>query len=591
MTKNFRYTFILIIPLITLIASFLSRAASGPFWQFGDPCFNYFFNAILIIKGHPPTDITHPGTPLQILVAIAIWIFNLGRPAAEAVTHALINPEFYLQTVYVFLVFSSFLTSVFLAVYVYRKTNDKLAALLTQLAQLSFLIMPSFDNGSFPVLPVVANVSAEPVFIIIMNLFNLFLLKLYFSENKSQELRHTLLLGLVCGLGLATKINFFIILLSALMLIPLRKKLLFIVVCLMSFVFCTWPIIGKYPQLFHWITDMLGHSSRYGMGPEGFIDWKSFLFYLNLMIRCDWFFILSALGLWIWSSIYVLKDHQNREVRFIWILSCCCLLHILATAKHFSFHYLLPGFSLFNLILLLFYLKQKIKYKILKPLTSVFILIFISACILYAIPYYKKLLVLTQDIRHFNDRLQAKYPPCAIIPSTTGDIDLFLNNQEVLQRANGTNFRLLSEDLYRLYPQSYYFFSEEVTAPDTNVESYGIWNFKQRVFADDIIATCPCSIFIKYASDFSSYPYQVRLLDQSKYLNAFLLINSTEKEATDLFSKALDSLKNGDYQQALVLGLRSRQLNYEPKGQLEYVLTIIYHDLLNSHFSPLNQRQ
>ena len=133
-----RSSFIFILPLITLFLSFLSRWASGPFWQFGDPCFNYYFNALLIIKGHVPVDITHPGTPLQVLIAATIRIFNLGHTAGETVDHALTDPGFYLGAVYVFLVFGSLLTSVLLGGYVYRKTNDKLAALLTQLPSIEF---------------------------------------------------------------------------------------------------------------------------------------------------------------------------------------------------------------------------------------------------------------------------------------------------------------------------------------------------------------------------------------------------------------------------------------------------------------------
>jgi hypothetical protein len=341
--------------------------------------------------------------------------------------------------------------------------------------------------------------------------------------------------------------------------------------------------LSKYPQLFQWIGGIVGHSSRYGVGSEKFIDWRSFFYYFRLMVHVDWFFILSALGLWTWSSICMIKDSQNRNVRFVWGLSFCCLLQIMATAKHFSIHYLLPGFGLFGSIFPLFYLSLNIKHKLLKPLTAAFIWVFVITCLFYTIPYYKKLLIFTQDIRDFNERISTKYPECSIIPTTTGDADFFLNKQEVLQRANGTNFRLESEDLFRLYPNSYYFFSEEVTDPNPNVESYGIWDFKKRIFADDIIPACPCAIFTKYASgDLSSYPYQVRLIEQSKYLNAYLLINSTEKLADYLFSKALESFKNGDYRQAFVLGMKSRQLNYEPRGQIEYFLNVSYQNLLKS---------
>ncbi len=574
--------FIFILPLITLIGSFLLRAASGPFWQYGDPPYNYIFNAYQIVKGHSPTEVGHPGTPLQVFIAFTIWIFNLGRSSADAVNQALINPEFYLWAVFIFLVLAAFVTSSLLAYFVYRKTNDKLAAILSQVPGLSFLIMPCFDNGSFPVLPVVANVSAEPVFIIIMNLFNLFVLGLYFAENKSQELRFLLFLAFICGLGLATKINFLIILLTALMIVPLRKKPLFFIACAASFVFCTIPIIPRYPLLFSWITDIVNHSSRYGSGDQKFIDWGSFVFYLKLMFHADWFFILTAIAMWTWSTIRLFSLRQDRDLRFIWTLSLWCLIDMAATAKHFSFHYLLPCFGLFSSIFVLFYLNQKERHQLSKPLAAIFILVFTCVCIFYAIPYGQRLKVLTDDIHQFNDTVNTKYPQCTVIPSTTGDIDFFLTNQEVMQRSNGTAFRLESEDLYRLYPHNYYFFSEEVTSPDPTVESYGIWNYKERVYADDILNSCPCTIFIKYASDLSEYPFQVRSIEHSKFLNAYLLTGSTEKEANYLFAKALEAFKKGNYQEALALGLKSRELNYEPRRQLEYILTIIYHDLMNS---------
>jgi len=576
-----RFLFILIIPFIILIASFLLRSVSGPFWQFGDSAYNYIFNSFQILKGHSPSEIAHPGTPLQTLIAVMIWIVSFGKTAAGAVNQALIDPEYSLQAVYLFLTITSFLSSVFLGLYIYYKTNDKLAVLLAQLPGLSFLIMPSFDGSIYPVLPVVANINAEPCLIIIMNLFNLSLFGLYFSQKRSQELRYTLLLAFVCGLGLATKLDFLFIFLSALMLIPLRQKLMFIVACAVSFVLCTLPIVSKYPQLFQWVTDIVDHSSRYGTGTQEFINWKTYLFYLNLVTRNDWFFIFSALGLWIWSSQRLIKNSQDRNSRFIWVLTFCFFLHILATAKHFSFHYLLPAIALFGLILPLFYLNQKPRYKILGPLVIALTLIFVSVCIFYVIPNYNNLRVLTQDIHDFNDALSAKYPKCTIIPATTNNVIIYLSKHEAMLRGNGTTFRFEGEDLFRLYPNSYYLFTEELTSSENN-ESYGIWNYKQRVMGDDILNTCSCAIFVKFRSDFSSYPYQLLPLDQSKYLNAYLFVSSTEKAANELFEKAMDSFKAGDFKQALGYGIQSRQLNYEPRGQLEYFLNLIYQNFLRS---------
>jgi len=475
------------------------------------------------------------------------------------------------------------LTSIILGGYVFHKTKDKLAALLVQLTGLIFLVLPSFNNIGIPILPVVANVCPEPLFISIINIFTLYLLKLYFSENSAQKLRHTLVLAFICGLGLAVKINFFSVFLSALMLVPLRNKILFIVVCMVSFVFFTIPIIENYPWIYHWFSGMVVHSSRYGSGSGKFIDWGSFFLFFKFILHSFVFFVFSAAGLWIWCSVRMIKDRRDQNARFIWALSFCALLHFAATAKHFSNHYLLPGLGLFSPIFLLFYLDLKDKYRFVKPLTAAFILIFISISAFYTIPYYKQLLVLSEDVHDLKSRLHSQYPQCTVIPSTTMAINLYLSKEQALVRGDGTAANMESDELSRLYPHAYFFFSEEIgPSPDPNVESYGIWDFKQRIFADDLMAACPCVIFIKYLSDFSMYPYQVRLVDHSKYLNAYLLLGSTEKEATGLFAQTLDAFNNGNFEKAFFLGLKSRQLNYEPKGQLEYLLSMIYQDLLKS---------
>jgi len=81
------------------------------------------------------------------------------------------------------------------------------------------------------------------------------------------------------------------------------------------------------------------------------------------------------------------------------------------------------------------------------------------------------------------------------------------------------------------------------------------------------------------------------LLDKSRYLNAFLLVHSTEKQANDLFLQSLEALKQGDTRKAFILGLKSKQLNYQPRGQLDYILGTIYQELLKSQAVILNQKQ
>ena len=371
--------FILTIPLIILIVSFLLRAASGPFWLYADPCYIYLFNALYMIKGHVPIDVSHPGTPVQVLIFIVIWMFNGGQSIAHVVNSIFITPELYLNTVWVILAVSSFLTSILLGAYVYRKTNDGIAVVLVQLPGLVLLTLPSF-NSSYPMLPIVANVTPEPLFIPIMNLFNLSILRLYFDQNHQKCFKNILLLSFFCGLGLATKLNFLPVFLGALIIVPWRNKFLFILICILSFIFWTIPIIQKYPMIWDFIKMMVLHTSRYGRGSETIIDWQSYLQYFKYMIHDYWFFIFSTLGLFLLSFSLLVKDRSNREVKFLGAVTLGLLLQFVVTAKHFSYHYLVPGFGLFGLVLLLFYfyLHQKAQCRNLKLLTIVFIGLFMA---------------------------------------------------------------------------------------------------------------------------------------------------------------------------------------------------------------------
>jgi len=491
------------------------------------------------------------------------------------ISKVLMHPEFYLYAAYVVLTVGSFLTSVLLAVYVYRKTNDGVAALLVQLPGLCFLTWPSI-NAAYPVLPVAANVSPEGLFMGVMNLFNLFFLRLYFARGPHKEIGKVLWLAFGCGLGLAAKINFFPVLFSALIVVSWRRKLLFILACGAFFIFWTLPIITKYCMVWDQIKQASLYSSRYGWGGATVIDWPSYIKYFKYTFHDYWFFVLLALFLFLWSLMRFIKDNSNREAKFLAAASMGGLLQFMIIAKYFSFHYLVPGMGLFSSIFLLFYLALKDRYKRLKPFFAAFICLFALVSISLAFLCHHRLSDFTHDILTIKDRVHQNYPKCAILPTWTSDVNLYLSQEHALFMGNAVSYYKESDNLSRLYPHFYYFFSEEVS---NSLVDYGIWNFKKRIFADEILNTCPCSIFLKYGHDLSGYPFQTRLIDHSKYLNAYLLTGSTERQANDLFLDAQMFYNNHDYKKAFAYALKSRQLNYKPSGEVEYFLATLYNQL------------
>ena len=59
-----------------------------------NPCYFYLFNALYIVRGQAPANVWHPGTPLQVLIAIVIWALNLGANASDTITHVLETRNF-----------------------------------------------------------------------------------------------------------------------------------------------------------------------------------------------------------------------------------------------------------------------------------------------------------------------------------------------------------------------------------------------------------------------------------------------------------------------------------------------------------------
>ena len=62
------------LPLTFVAILFAMRASSLPFWQsFNlDPDYYYLLNGLRIVEGLAPTDVSHPGTPVQMLIAAVI---------------------------------------------------------------------------------------------------------------------------------------------------------------------------------------------------------------------------------------------------------------------------------------------------------------------------------------------------------------------------------------------------------------------------------------------------------------------------------------------------------------------------------------
>src|SRR5204862_2815398 len=97
---------------------------------------------------------------------------------------------------------------VLVGLYVYKKTGDAFCGILVQLPAILYLTLRSYGQDKC-ILPIIVNIDAEPMLIIVINLFLLCFFKLYFDDEKKPKGASSAgLFGIVCGLGVAVKVTF-----------------------------------------------------------------------------------------------------------------------------------------------------------------------------------------------------------------------------------------------------------------------------------------------------------------------------------------------------------------------------------------------
>jgi hypothetical protein len=252
-----------LVPALFVAVLFAMRASSLPFWQsFNlDPDYYYLLNGLRIVELLAPTDVGHPGTPVQVFVALVLRLMHPGMPTGAVVEAVLAEPEHHLVVVT-----SVLYPLVGLALWwmgqAFRAATGRLApALLAQSAPFLSMIIPKFAIHAKP----------EPFLIIAVGLLMVAALKAATAERL--EDRHAGWLGVALGFGIACKLHFF-----ALGMVPLfilDRRRLFLVLPLATvaaFLVFVSPAIPSRDIWFDWMGRVFLHSGAYGTGAETVID-------------------------------------------------------------------------------------------------------------------------------------------------------------------------------------------------------------------------------------------------------------------------------------------------------------------------------
>ena len=559
-----KYGIFLIVPGIVLGFTAFLKLAAGPYWLASnlDPSYQYLVNGLYLIKGYVPNHTDHPGTPLQMLCCVVCWLFNWGRSSEDLVTHVLIDPEFYLRTVFVVLSLFTFFTSFYLGMYVFRKTNDQWAALLTQLPALGFLVMKA---GLF--IPVVANVSPEALLVGIVNLFNICLFQNYFATKnrdtltflKEKSMCPGFLWGSVCGLGVAVKLTFLPVLIVPLIVLSWKNKAIFVCAFAASFFAWTIPILSKYPRLWGWVSGIITHTGTYGTGGAGIIDVHSYFLNWKSIVLGQWVyapFVFLALALVLWKFV-VKKWDKGTFFLLVTMIGVCIQFSVVA--KHPAAHYLLPGLGLFSFILVLVYLQWPFQNALTKRTVLIFILITVLLGAWQANAYRLSMASFTRDVLDFDEHVRTKYQGCTII-----DYYQSSGPESALFFGDGWNLiPHLGPELFRLYPNEFFL----------HIWGNKIMSFNDRVWSNDLLAQNSCVLFRGNGDyDFSNSPYDVQLLEKGRLESIHLLTRTTEKQATILITGAIRFFQAGEYAKAMACVLEARKFHYQPDSSIDSLI-------------------
>lgn len=272
---TFHQILLLIIPAIMTIVgiSFLLQISpiyAGASGYDQDPAYVYLFSGLTILDGQSPYHIDHPGTPLQVLVAIVIfinWVFLwlVGGVNEDVIGAVLSQPELYMVTICIVLLVLNASALYYLGRRVFQSIHDIRMALVFQTAPFLFWI----------VAPRVVYLSPEALLIYASVLLLGLLVPTIFASGDSEKSTADstiTLAGIVCGFGVAVKITF-IPMLGLLFLLGERIRIFHgFKFAVITFMICMLPILSGLGRMVDRFYFFAIHSGKYGSGKADVID-------------------------------------------------------------------------------------------------------------------------------------------------------------------------------------------------------------------------------------------------------------------------------------------------------------------------------
>lgn len=321
---------LLALPILFLLAELTLRGHSLPYWSWfnHDPNYAYLFSAMHLLEGVSPVHVDHPGTPVQSLGALVLWLSGVATPAA-----VIPQSELLLTRINSLLLALDSLGLLFLGAVTLRWSGRLLPSLLAQTAP--FLSMLALKHG--------VGVKPEPMLLLAVLLLSA---AMFETLRRPGRFSNAVALGAVIAFGSACKIPFAPLALAPLILLQSRARLVFIASGAVFFALFLFPAYGSLGHFFTWISKIALGTGAYGGGPQTVVDASYPHHFVKLFFARPSFLVIwfGGAGWLLWNRTKGLPlTITGRALLGVLIAQ---LVQMVLVAKHPSAHYILPALEL-----------------------------------------------------------------------------------------------------------------------------------------------------------------------------------------------------------------------------------------------------
>lgn len=358
--SDYRKILFLIVPIILLTLGYGYLNSTGYFFlKCVDPEYAYLFNGLILADMHPDVPyVDHPGTLLQCIIAMVIWMVKLFRPSGDMISDVIKNPEVYIHATIQVINFLGASILALLGLFTFKKTGNIYLAFLVQLIPFVHRL------GMEPLARLIPESLMLPLTCYWMIVF------IWMAADPDRILRmkkYSMVLGILFGLSVANKLTYLpFMVLPLFILTGWQNKLRFSVTSIIAFFVFAFPILFKYKSFYTWVRNIIFHTGKYGSGDKGIINSHEFWEHIKLLIDNMPFLVMSVLILALAGVVHFIKTrrkdgtdrfYSNAAIGLLLLV----ILQFIFTAKQFSYHYMLPSILLtFPMIILSFIMMRRV---------------------------------------------------------------------------------------------------------------------------------------------------------------------------------------------------------------------------------------